>query len=131
MDKAEKLNELKSAFNIKTNAEFARLLGISPQNLSNWYSRNTFDENLILRKFTDVNERWLLYGEGEMLKAGSTQVAQGDNNTQVAGNGNHVNATSTLDKAIDEIAEQRKLVAKSQEQIDRLLSIIDRMQKNE
>ena len=34
---------------------------------------------------------------------------------------------STIDKALDEIAEQRKLVAKSQEQIDRLLSIIENM----
>lgn len=34
---------------------------------------------------------------------------------------------STIDKALDEIAEQRKLVSKSQEQIDRLLSIIENM----
>lgn len=68
MDKSLILNKIKTAFNIKTNAEFARRLGISPQNLSNWYSRNTFDENLILRKFTNVNEGWLLTGEGEMLK---------------------------------------------------------------
>ena len=63
-----------------------------------------------------------------MIKSGISQNANGDNNTQVAGNGNNVNSSPTLDKAIDEIAEQRKLVAKSQEQIDRLLAIIEKMQ---
>ena len=51
----------------------------------------------------------------------------GDNNTQVIGNGNHINNPTTLDKAIDEIAAQRMVVQKSQEQIDRLLSIIENM----
>lgn len=68
MDKSLILNQIKTTFNIRSNAEFARLLGISPQNLSNWYKRGTYDVNLILRKFTDVNETWLLTGEGEMLK---------------------------------------------------------------
>ena len=57
------------------------------------------------------------------------QEITGDHNTQVAGNNNHVNSPATLDKAIDEIAAQRKLVEKSQEQIDRLLSIIENMNK--
>lgn len=83
--------------------------------------------------FSEVSKSWLLADEGEMLRGGVSQNANGDNNTQIAGNGNNVNA-STLDKALDEIAEQRKLVAKSQEQvsksqeqIDRLLAIIEKM----
>lgn len=76
--------------------------------------------------YSEVSKSWLLADEGEMLRGGVSQNAKGDNNTQIAGNGNNVNA-STLDKALDEIAEQRKLVAKSQEQIDRLLAIIEKM----
>lgn len=72
MDKSLILNQIKRAHNIGSNAEFARILGISPQNLSNWYKRGTYDANLILRKFTNVNEVWLLTGEGEMLKSEST-----------------------------------------------------------
>ena len=64
--------------------------------------------NNVLTAFPELNRDWLLYGEGEMIKS--------------------VNSSPTLDKAIDEIAEQRKLVAKSQEQIDRLLAIIEKMQ---
>lgn len=97
----------------------------------------------ILNVYQDLNRVWLLTGEGEMLKSSVSQSANGNNVTQVAGNGNRVNNTSSLDKALDEIAEQRKLVAKSQEQItksqeqisksqeqiDRLLNIIEQMTK--
>lgn len=79
MDKSLILNEIKKTFNIRSNAEFARILGISPQNLSNWYKRKTFDVNLILRKFTNVNESWLLTGEGEMLKSDIPVVAENMN----------------------------------------------------
>lgn len=83
-------------------------------------------EDKILSCFQDINRAWLLTGEGEMIKPSVQQMLNGDNNTQIAGNNNHVNLPSTLDKAINEIAEQRKLVAKSQEQIDRLISLLER-----
>ncbi len=78
--------------------------------------------------YPQLNTGWLITGEGPMLKESITQHANGDNNTQIAGNGNNVNLSPTLEMAINEIAEQRKLVAKSQEQIDRLLAIIEKMQ---
>ena len=83
-------------------------------------------EDKILSCFQDVNRAWLLTGEGEMIKPSVQQMLNGDNNKQIAGNNNHVNLPSTLDKAINEIAEQRKLVAKAQEQIDRLISLLER-----
>lgn len=82
----------------------------------------------IIQHHPDLNRDWLLYGEGPMLKENITQHANGDNNTQIAGNGNLVEMSSSLKLAIEEIAEQRKLVSKSQEQIDRLLAIIEKMQ---
>ncbi len=84
--------------------------------------------NNVLTAFPELNRDWLLYGEGEMIKSSVTQTSHGDNSPNIAGNGNNVNTSPTIDKAIDEIAEQRKLVAKSQEQIDRLLAIIEKMQ---
>lgn len=85
----------------------------------------------ILKTYQDISRVWLLTGEGDMLQQPVSQKASGGHNTQIAGNGNNVNSASTLDKALDEIAEQRKLVSKSQEQIDRLLSIIEHIQKLE
>lgn len=88
----------------------------------------------ILNFYTDLNKVWLLTGEGEMLNKTIHQEAKGDNNTQVAGNGNNVNVTTK--SLLEELAAQRKLtekaqeqVSKAQEQIDRLLSIIEKMNK--
>ncbi|MFI3322611.1 MAG: LexA family transcriptional regulator [Rikenellaceae bacterium] len=61
-----KLQEYKK-FNKK--ADFARFLSVEPQVLSNWYKRNTFDINIIVDKFPEINKGWLLSGEGEMLKS--------------------------------------------------------------
>lgn len=94
---------------------------------------------MILSAFPEINREWLTVGNGEMLKDNATQISHGDNSPNISGNGNNVNAASTIDKALNEIAEQRKLVAKaqdqvsvameqvskSQQQIDRLLSILE------
>lgn len=61
-----------------------------------------------------------------MLKGGTIQQA-GDNATQVNGNANNVNNNHVLEMAMMEIAEQRRLVAKSQEQIDRLITLLERI----
>ncbi len=81
----------------------------------------------ISREFPELSTEWLLYGTGEMLNP--KQTITGDHNTQVAGHGNNINSSEALSKALDEIAEHRKLLAKSQEQIDRLLAIIEKMSK--
>lgn len=79
----------------------------------------SLDENL--------NPVWILTGEGEMFKSdelnGEKSVITGDNN-----NWNNVSQQGdieTLRQAIEEIGEQRKLVAKAQEQIDRLISLLE------
>lgn len=94
---------------------------------------------MILSAYPEINREWLTVGNGEMLRDNATQISHGDNSPNISGNGNNVNAASTIDKALNEIAEQRKLVAKaqdqvsvameqvskSQQQIDRLLSILE------
>lgn len=50
--------------------------------------------------------------------------SNGDHSTQVVGDNNAVGG-SALEKALDEIAEQRKLVAKAQEHVDRLLALLE------
>ena len=68
IDKRLILNKLKDHLNLKKNEDFAKFLGIKPNSLSTWYSRNTYNSDLILEKCEFLNESWLLTGEGEMLK---------------------------------------------------------------
>lgn len=81
--------------------------------------------DLILEKFPHYNKVWLLTGEGKMLRDIHTDEKIGDD-SRIVDDG-HDTLPSTLDKAIGEIAEQRKIIAKCQEQIDRLIAVIERM----
>ncbi len=56
-------------------AQFASLLGITPQGLSTWIKRESFDIELIFSKCEDVSAQWLLTGEGEMIKDDKREVA--------------------------------------------------------
>jgi len=75
IDKKLILSEIKSELGFKRDAEFARFLGIKPQTLSSWYSRNTYDTELVYSKCRFLNAEWLLTGEGEMRKR-STDISE-------------------------------------------------------
>lgn len=116
-------------------AEFERECG-----LSNGYVnsiKNSIGSKgvaLILRRYPEVNKSWLVLGEGEMLKPtaaadGELPITTGEGSVLINSGGSRVdtNSGAVIYKALDEIAEQRKLTAKAHEQIDRLLAIIDRL----
>lgn len=121
-------------------SEFGRMVGVSNAYISSIRKSIQPDKTeKIAASFPDLNIAWLITGDGEMLKDNVKQISHGDNSPNISGNGNNVNAASTIEKALNEIAEQRKLVAKaqdqvsvameqvskSQQQIDRLLSILE------
>lgn len=68
MDKTLILNELQGHYKFKTDAEFARFLDITPQTLSNWKSRNTFDIEVLYTKCVGVNPEYLITGIKPMFK---------------------------------------------------------------
>lgn len=104
-------------------AEFGTRMGVSRSYVSTMRESMSHDMLVKLRQeFPDLNPNWLMYGEGDM-------VIQGDNSISVGRDNNGNINSCALEKAIDEIAEQRKLTAASQSQVDRLLSIIETMQK--
>lgn len=74
IDKIFILNELKRYKNFHTDADFARFLEISAQSLAKWYARNTFNADIIVNKFPEINKVFLLTGEGEMLKNNSNLI---------------------------------------------------------
>lgn len=100
MNKGAMLDTIKEYLNIKKNTELAKFLGISSQAVSNWYSRNTFDAELLYTKCVFINPDWLLTGSGQMLKSESSSslithsgVFNGNNtissmvNSKIEGNG--------------------------------------------
>lgn len=78
MRKSLILEQLREAKNIPTKRAFALKLGISTQGLNNWYARDTFSPEVIMRAFPDVNMGWLLSGEGEMFIADKQSEAGAD-----------------------------------------------------
>lgn len=105
-----------------TQEEFAKELGVALRTVQNWETGGVIPRTkcAILRKLND-----------NKLSSNNNE-ANGDNNTQIAGNANHVNNSSTLDKALDEIAEMRKLLAEAirnnKEQADKFFLIIEKLQ---
>ena len=63
-----------------------------------------------------LSEEWIKTGKGEMLIIEATHTINGDGNTAIHGNGNQVNSETTRFLA---------LLEKKDEQIDRLLAIIE------
>ena len=68
-DKSLILNRIKLHYGFKTDAQFAKFLGIKPNSLSNWYSRNTMDYELVFSKCDEIDANWLFTGDGEMIKS--------------------------------------------------------------
>ena len=52
---------------LSSDAEFARVVGVTPQTVSKWRSRNTYDITKIVNAFPDISVPWLLSGEGSMF----------------------------------------------------------------
>lgn len=127
----QRLVEFIAALNI-TQAEFQRRCNLSSgyiNNMVNGIGAAKLDQ--ILSEFPILNAKWLLTGEGEMLKEQIKQEVTGNNNTSIAGNSNNVNSSSALERAIDEIAEMRKLLQEqvkiNKEQFDKFISIIEKL----
>lgn len=66
------VNALIGHFTDGNKAQFAKMLGVSPQTISAWLARNTFDSELIYTKCRYLNADWLLTGEGEMFKTSTS-----------------------------------------------------------
>lgn len=71
MDKCQILNEIKCSLGFKSDADFASFLGISPQTLSSWRSRNMYNIDILYAKCVDINPEFLISGRGELLRKSS------------------------------------------------------------
>ena len=117
--------ELREKFGL-SQERFAKLLGVTARTVQNWEAGGTIPQSKqeILHEMS-LNPQLYIGGEQSNINGTNTTTT---NNTTTNNYGECEGCTDNdiVDKLIDEIAEQRKLVAKSQEQIDRLLIIIEK-----
>jgi phage repressor protein C with HTH and peptisase S24 domain len=68
LDKTLVLNKLMKHYGFRGNTEFANFLGIKPQTVSSWFSRNTYDTELLYAKCVNIDAHFLLTGEEPIEK---------------------------------------------------------------
>lgn len=122
--------------------EVLRLKGISMSQISSAYGikQNTFSRQIsgesalsassllsIIGFFPDISAEWLMRGEGDMFRHAGQHVGDIIGSTAVVnhGDGNSIanNDTTNLQ------SKYLELLAKKDQQIDRLLSIIEKLSK--
>ena len=84
----------------------------------------------IVAAFPEISLSYLLTGEGTLIKTDKAEnIQQNINSSHITQNGN-VEASVNMDKLINVLAEQSQQVTKAQEQIDRLITLLERNSKN-
>ncbi|MCR4774574.1 MAG: helix-turn-helix domain-containing protein [Prevotella sp.] len=136
----DRIKTIINEFSPSVNA-FAKTIKVPQSSIASMLTRRAEPSvkmiNAILSAYPNINKLWLLTGEGDMLtNNGNIQIIDGNDNTTINSDAKnnfnteeYKNMTIALNKAMDEISEQRKLISKRDEQIDRLLSIIEKQCK--
>ena len=119
--------ELREKFGL-SQERFAKLLGVTARTVQNWEAGGTIPQTKqeLLHEMS-INPQLYFGGEQQNVNGTNTTTTTTNNHTtNNYGECDGCTDNGIVDKLIDEIAEQRKLVAKSQEQIDRLLRIVEK-----
>ena len=131
----ERIKAFMNHLELTSNA-FAKSISVDPSNFNKMLSGNqtiskkTIDK--ISNRYPELNKKWLLTGEGDMLKDVSVQqTSYGDHSPNVNGDGNTIAGDASIDHALSEIAEYRKLLERSltmlekrDAQIDHLIALL-------
>lgn len=100
---------------------------LNPENPSGLSSRMV---DMICETYPEFSRSYLLTGEGTLIKTDKAEnIQQNINSSYITQNGN-VEASANMDKLINVLAEQSQQVTKAQEQIDRLITLLERNSKN-
>ena len=124
-------DQLKIQRKVYTYADLARVLDVPRGDLSQMMSgKRKVSKRCVsnlLATFPEINEKWLMTGEGEMLK--NTSAIAENHSISIAGeeikeNNIRVNTDETIAKLIDEVAAQRKLTEIALKQNSDLIALL-------
>ena len=93
-------------------SDFARKIGITPQGLSSWITRGTFDLEIIYSKCENISADWLLSGEGNMIKDEAISQNEGPNFVNAKLVQALADANKALSAANETILQQQEIIAK-------------------
>lgn len=134
MEKKDILLEIIDHYTHGNKRQFAKMVGTTPQNVSTWLSRNTFDADKILTHCEYINPAYLMTGEGDMLlqNAESSKVSPELKGIDVRIN-ELLTISSNLSNQFGEVTNMMKqalsVVERSQQQFDRVLSLFEQLQR--
>ncbi len=128
MSDSERIKKLEEFTGLSLN-KLAAAIGIkSPQTFydiksgKHGISKDLADK--IKAKYLNINMSWLLSGEGEMITPSVIQNNQNGDN--INGHSVNVEQKTEIEKFLDTIKECHELLRKKDEQIDRLLSLLEK-----
>lgn len=103
MEKKEMLDALIAYYCKGNKAQFAIKIGIKPQALSMWFSRNSLDAELIYTHCENLSGDWLLSGGvGNMLRSESIFA---DHGSIAAGGGSRIQGNTTTSSVTNNYGE--------------------------
>lgn len=108
--KREMLYQLKEYLKTDSFAEFGKRFDLSPQCAHSWFTRGSFDAELIKEKVEEISGDWLLTGEGGMIRKETPK---------------------DIGELISALALEQKMLERAQSQSDRLIEILSTMSKSQ
>ena len=127
----EIVDELKNQRKVYSYADFARIVDIPRGDLSQMMSgKRKVSKRCVsnlLANFPEINDKWILTGEGEMLKdysANSNEHSVSIAGTEIKENKINVNADETIASLIAEVAAQRRLTEIALQQNSELITLL-------
>lgn len=132
MDKREILTELINYYTRGNKKRFAEMLGITPQGVSTWLKRGTYDVNIILTKCESINPSYLLTGEGEMLLSQDSKTGENEEKKVQGINKEDIDKlVARVEELVHTIGimEQNRAteIERTQSLLSRMLSVVENM----
>ena len=134
MDKQSMLNQLVQYYGQGKKNQFAYRLGVRPQTINTWLSRNTFDTELIYSKCEGISADWLLTGQGNMLKSDAAPPPQYDGTKEMLVSDepvqyNQVPQETMVDKLLGIIDKKDNIIREQAEDIGHLRSELEQLKQ--